>query len=242
MDYSCAVSLIDEPLNIELNALVERTAAATIELPRSYLGASIIGHECDREVQFAWWIRPLLPARVKLIFRRGHFFEAQARELLAATGFAFAAVESCGFVALDGYLQGHADGIIIAGPHLPGVYFPLPAIWEAKGLNSKNWKAVSRGGLARVFPRYAVQVALYQFYLDKTNPALITCVNADTCEVVHFALPFNAERARQAIDRAAMIIGATKRGELLPRFTTDPEDFRCAICPYRERCWQRERR
>jgi hypothetical protein len=238
MDYSQAVSLTDEPLNIEINALVERAAAAAMELPRSYLGASIIGHECDRQVQFDWWIRPLLPARVKSIFARGHFFEARMREQLVAAGFAFAPVKALEFIALDGYLQGHADGIIIAGPHLPGIYFPLPAIRECKALNAKNWRAVERDGLAKVFPRYAVQVSLYQFYLDKLNPALITCFNADTCEALHFTLPFNTDRAQRTIDRAAAIIAATRTGELLPRFTTNPEDFRCKICSHRQRCWR----
>jgi hypothetical protein len=238
MDYSQAVSLSDEPLNLELNALVERAAAATMELPRSYLGASIIGHECDRQVQFDWWIRPLLPARVKSIYARGHFFEKRMREQLVAAGFAFAPPEALEFTALDGYLQGHADGIIIAAPAVPGTYLPTPCVWECKALNAKNWRAVGRDRLAKVFPRYSVQISLYQYFLDTTNPALVTCVNGDNCEVLHFTLPFNAERARQAVDRAAAIIAATKAGELLPRFTTDPSDWRCKICSHRERCWR----
>ena len=132
MDYSQAVSLSDEPINIEINARVERAAAKAMELPRHYLGASIIGHPCDREVQFSWWVRPLLPGRVKSIFARGHFFEARMREQLIAVGFAFAPVEALEFTALDGHLRGHADGLIIAGPHLPGIYLPLPCIWEVK--------------------------------------------------------------------------------------------------------------
>ena len=209
-----------------------------MELPRSYLGASTIGHECDRQVQFDWWVRPLLPARVKLIFARGHFFEARMREQLIAAGFAFAPTEACEFVALDGYFRGHADGILIAGPHLSGIYFPLPTIWECKALNAKNWRAVSRDGLTKAFPRYSVQIWLYQFYLGKTNPALVTCFNGDTCETLHFSLSFNGERAQREIDRAARIIAATKSGELLPRFTTNPEDFRCRMCSHRERCWR----
>jgi hypothetical protein len=235
MDYSQAVDLADDPLNVEINALIERAAAATMELPRSYLGASIIGHECDRQVQFDWWVRPLLPARVKAIFARGHFFEALMREQLIAAGFAFAPSEALEFVALDGYLQGHADGVLIAAPRLPGVYLAIPCLWECKALNGKNWRAVGRDGLAKVFPRYSVQVALYQHFLGKNNPALITCVNADSCEALHFALAFNPTRVQQAIDRASTIIAATRAGELLPRFTTDPNDWRCA---HRERCWR----
>jgi hypothetical protein len=238
VDYSQAVDLADEPLNVELNALVERATAVTMELPRSYLGASIIGHECDRQVQFDWWVRPLLPARVKSIFARGHFFEARMREQLVAAGFAFASPEALEFTALDGYLQGHADGVVIAAPPLPGVYLATPCVWECKALNGKNWRAVGRDGLAKVFPRYSVQIGLYQRFLNKTNPALVTCVNADTCEALHFALAFNPMRTEQAIDRAIAIIAATRAGELLPRFTTDPNDWRCAICSHRERCWR----
>jgi hypothetical protein len=75
--------------------------------------------------------------------------------------------------------------------------------------------------------------------LDKTNPALISCVNANTCDVLHLALPFSAECARQTIDRANTIIEATRAGELLPRFTNDSNDWRCRICSHRDRCWGR---
>ena len=238
MDYNQAVGLPDEPLNIEITALVERAVAARAELPRQYLGASAIGHECWRQVQYDQWCKPLLPARVKMIFARGHFFESLAREQLVAAGFAFAPVEALEFVALDGDLRGHADGIIIAKPAMPGVYLAIPCVWEAKALNAKNFRAVARDGLVKVFPRYAVQVAVYQRFLDKLNPALVSVVNSDTCETLHFALPYSAERAQRAIDRAAVVIAANKAGELLSRFTTDPNDWRCQVCPHRTRCWR----
>ena len=209
-----------------------------MELPRSYLGASIIGHECDREVQFSSWVRPLLPARVKSIFARGHFFEARIREQLISAGFAFAPPSALEFSALDGYLQGHADGIIIAAPAMPGVYFATPCVWECKALNAKNWRAVSRDGLTKVFPRYSTQVAVYQRFLNTINPALITCANSDSCETLHFRLPFSATRAANAIERAERIIAATRIGELLPRFTNDPNDLRCRLCSHKQKCWR----
>ena len=100
--------LAREPLNVEINALIER--AATTDLPRGFLGASIVGHHCLRQIQFDWWCRPLLADRVRLIFDRGHFFEAEARRRLVAAGFMFAPPEALAFIALDGFLQGHADG------------------------------------------------------------------------------------------------------------------------------------
>jgi hypothetical protein len=236
IDFSDIGGLASQPLNIELNARVERATAAA-KLPRPYVGASVAGHECARQVQFDWFCTPDLPARVETIFARGHFFEARMREQLARAGLTFAPPEALEFVALDGCMQGHADGIVIAGPALPGAYLAFPCVWECKGLNAKNWRAVNKDGFAKTFPRYATQVALYQHFLNKPNPALVTCVNADTCEVLHFTLPFDPQRARATVERVEAIVAATRVGELLPRFTNDPKDWRCGICPHRQRCW-----
>ena len=83
-----------------------------------------------------------------------------------------------------------------------GAYLIYPLLWEHKAINAKNWRALERDGLEKTFPQYAAQVALYQAYLDITNPALFTALNADTCERLHFLVPFNAERAQLWSDRA----------------------------------------
>ena len=226
-----------EPINVELNNAIERAAATTAELPRPYLGASIIGHDCARRCQYEWWCAPELPARVRAIFDRGHHAEQRTRQQLIAAGFKFAPDEACAFSAAGGALRGHADGIIIHGPDLPGAYLIFPLIWEHKCTNAKNFRAIERDGLIKAFPQYAAQVALYQACLDVTNPALFTVTNADTCEWLHLLVPFNAERAQYWSDRAVNIIEATRAGELLPRAFDDPEDWRCRICGHRERCW-----
>jgi hypothetical protein len=214
IDYSDADAherALNEPLNVAINALIE--PAAQVELPRGFLGASIVGHHCLRQIQFDWWCKPLLADRVRLIFDRGHFFEAEARKRLIAAGFMFAPREALEFVALDGYLQGHADGIVTTGPAMPGVYLPLPCVWECKALNTKNFRAVACNGIGKVFPRYVVQVRLYQHFLNVVNPALFTCVNADSCELLHFTLPYDAASTDSWIGRAAEVIAATRQGE-----------------------------
>ena len=230
-------SLSLEPINIAVNEAIERAAATTAELPRPYLGASIVGHECARRCQYDWWCKPVLAARTREIFDRGHYFEERARRHLMAVGFKFAPPEALAFTAAGGALRGHADGIIHSGPNLPGAYLIYPLVWEHKAVNAKNWRAVERDGLEKTFPQYAAQVSLYQAYLDVTNPALFTVTNADTCEWLHFLVPFNAERAQLWSDRAVNIIEATRAGELLPRAFDDPEDWRCRICAHKERCW-----
>jgi hypothetical protein len=227
-----------EPINTAVNDAIERVAAPAMGRPREqYLGASILGHECLRRIQFDWWILPEFAARTREIFDRGHYFESRARQHLISAGFEFAPPIACEFTAVDGVMRGHADGIIIHGPGLLGADVIYPLIWEHKCLKATSYREIERDGLEKRHPNYLVQVALYQAYLNITNPALFTVTNADTCEWLHFFVPFDAERAQLWSDRAANIIAATRAGELLPRAFDDPEDWRCRVCPFRERCW-----
>ena len=83
-------------------------------------------------------------------------------------------------------MRGHADGIIIHGPDLLGAYVIYPLIWEHKALKATSYREIERDGLEKRHSNYLVQVALYQAYLNITNPALFTVTNADTCEWVQF--------------------------------------------------------
>jgi len=236
-------NLSNDPLNVAINARVEEASARkhANDRVRGYLGASLIGDECLRKIQFEWMVATAtFPARVHSIYARGHFFEAESRQLLVDAGFIFAPPEVLGFTAVDGLIAGHADGIIINTPAVPGLYLATPALWEHKALNAKNFKAVERDGLAKVFPRYAAQVVLYQNFLNVTNPALVTVTDADTCKRLYFTVPFNARRAQEASDRAVQVIEATRVGELLPRLDPTLEDFRCKMCSHRERCLRYE--
>jgi hypothetical protein len=232
-------SLSATAVNVAINDAIEQAALRAADEPRPYLGASIVGGECLRKVQFDWWCRPVHAARTREIFQRGHHFEERSRQLLIAAGFRFAPPEALSFTAVDGLLRGTADGVVIAGPSpLSGVYLDYPFLWEHKAINAKNWRALERDGLDKTFPQYAAQVALYQAYLDVTNPALFTALNADTCKRLHFFVPFDAERAQAWSDRAVTIIEATRADELLPRGFDDPQDWHCRLCSHTARCWQ----
>jgi len=232
------VNISASSISVGINAAIEQAARRNVRQPRGYLGASIVGHECARRVQYDWFCDPAHAARTYEIFERGHYFEQRSRQCLVDAGFRFAPPQALAFSVADGLLRGHADGIIIHGPDLPGTYLIYPLIWEHKALGSKGWKKLERDGLIKAFPEYAAQVALYQAYLNITNAAFFTALNADTCERIHFLVPFDAERAQAAIDRAVAIIEASRAGHLLPRFTDDADDWRCVMCSHRDRCWK----
>jgi hypothetical protein len=229
------LTLSDRPINQRVNELIER-AEPPSENCRQYLGASSIGSECLRRVQYDWMVDPVFPVRTKVIFERGHFFEELTRQNLISAGFKFGPTERLKFETAEGLFRGHADGIIIDGPQLPALCFPC--LWEHKCLKAKGWKAIERDGLVGLYGSYAGQVAVYQAYLEVTNPALFSVTNADTCERLHFSVPFDAQLAQAMSDRAVAVIKATKAGELLPRVTEDANDWRCKMCGHRERCWK----
>jgi hypothetical protein len=217
--------------------LLEEGARVDPEKTRGYLGASAVGHPCMRQVQYTWLCDPAHALRTRDIFARGHYFEAQTREHFTRAGFKFVEPDRLEFEALDGWLRGHADGIFLDGPKIPDVKYPC--LWEAKCINAKGWRSLDRDGIDKANPQYAAQVALYQQYLGvNDHPAIFTCVNADTCERLHILVPFDPEGARVWTERAQTIINATRAGELLPRFTEDPNHFRCRLCGHKERCWR----
>ena len=228
-------SLSDRPVCTAINELIEK-AAPPEENFRQYLGASSMGSECQRKIQFDWFCSSQFPARTLDIFDRGHWGEELSRRHMKAAGFDFAPDDRLQFSVCADLFRGHADGILIAGPAIPGLKFPC--VWEHKCLNAKGFRAVERDGLTGLYASYAGQVALYQFYLECPSAALFTVLNADTCERLHFLVSFDAALAQRMSDKAVRIIEATKAGELLPRITDNPDDWRCKMCGHRGRCWE----
>jgi hypothetical protein len=227
--------IANSPLNVQLNELLDRHATPRDEAERHYLGASFIGSDCLRQIQYDWQVEAEHPVRLRDIFDRGHFFEEVARQRMKAAGFAFRP-HGLGFSAADGMFQGHGDGIIDDGPALPGVAYPC--LWEHKALGQSGWRAIERDGLVKAYPKYAAQVSIYQAYLDVAdNAAIFTITNANDCTRLHVLVPFDATRAQLWSDRAVGIIKATMRGELLPRVAKLPDDWRCKMCSHRTRCW-----
>ena len=234
LDFNQA-NLSEASISVALNALIEQ-AEPPEENSRQYLGASAIGAECLRKIQYDWQVDPAHPTRVRDIFRRGHLLEELTRQHLIRAGFTFAPEERLAFRSAGGLFRGHADGIITTGPELPGVGYPC--LWEHKALGDRGWRALEHDGVEQAYPQYAAQVWIYQAYLDVAEqPAIFTAFNANTCERVHVLVPFNAEQAQAWSDRAITVIEATRAGELLPRAYDDPKDWRCRMCGHATRCW-----
>ncbi|WP_392390560.1 MULTISPECIES: PD-(D/E)XK nuclease family protein [Nitrosomonas] len=211
---------------------------------RQYLGASRLGIACERALQYEYAQAPVdygreTQGQMLRIFERGHIMEECMVQWLCTAGFDLRTRkpngEQFGFSVVDGRLQGHIDGVVVAGPE----GFAYPALWENKCLGNKSWRELEKKRLAVAKPVYAAQIALYQAYLElHEHPALFTALNADTMEIYAELVPFDAALAQRMSDRASKVISATEAGELLPRSFADSTHFECKFCPYAKRCWQ----
>ena len=250
LDYNHRPSFADL-----VNAAVDHalTADQATRPPRDYLGGSRLGHACERALQFEFTATPKdegqdFRGQSLRIFAIGHALEDLAVTWLRGAGFDLYTRKGnrpdggqFGFSVAGGRIRGHVDGIIAAGPE--GFGLAVPALWECKTMNAKNWRACVKDGVTRSKPVYAAQIAVYQAYMEGTvpgisaAPAVFTAINKDTAEMHHELVPFDADLAQRMSDRGVRILQATDAGELLSRVATTPDFFECRFCPWSARCW-----
>lgn len=223
-------------------ALLDAAMTRRTEAKRSYLGASDIGEPCARQLQYDYLGTPRdegsdFSAKTLRVFHRGHQAEEWMIQWIRAAGFTLKTEKNgkqFGFSDCDDRFKGHIDGVLIEGPD----GFKFPALWENKCVNSKGFAKLQRHGVAKAYPKYAAQIAVYQAYMQLAeNPAIFTAVNADTMEIYTEAVPFNLQLAQESIDRAAKVLEAVDHGETLPRASDDPESFVCKFCVFKGACW-----
>ena len=250
LDFNPRPSMADR-----INTLVDAALIAEREAtpPRTYLGASRLGHACERALQFEFAGAPKdegadFRGQTLRIFEIGHQLEDLAIRWLRAAGIDLYTRkgnrpdgEQFGFSVAGGRIRGHVDGIIADAPAALGLR--TPALWECKTMNAKNWRACVKDGVTVSKPVYAAQIAIYQAYMEATvpgisaAPALFTAINKETAELHHELVPFDAALAQRMSDRAVRILQATDAGDLLPRIAASRDFFECRFCAHAGRCW-----
>ena len=238
----------NERFSAAINAAMEAQNQA--QARREYLGASRLGEECARMLQYEYTGAPKsrqFPGEDLRIFDRGHAGEAAMSKRLRLAGFEIVTETQrggqLGFETAGGRIKGHTDGIITAAP----ADFPMqvPAVWEHKVLGNKAWTATAKNGVRSEKPVYAGQIATYQVYFEgkfnlplTKNPALFTAENADNGQLYAELVPFDPRLAQECSDRGVQVIQATDAGETLPRAYNSPDFYLCKFCDYAERCWR----
>ena len=128
--------------------------------PRTYLGASIIGHPCNRRLWYGFrgCLDEAFPSRILRLFETGHREEERLLSDLRAAGYEVLARnprtrKQFEVVSFAGLFQGHLDGLIRIG----GEWFVL----EIKTSSSKAFRAVKKHGVGHEKPEHYAQIQIY---------------------------------------------------------------------------------
>ena len=236
LDFNRAI-VSETPLNLAINELIEQ-AEPPEENVRQYLGASSIGSECLRKIQYDWLCDPAAPdadARhlcARALLRGGEPAASYPRRL------SLRAAERASLSRRRRAVSRPRRRHSARRPRAARRRLSVP-LGTQMPRRARAGATLERDGLEKAYPHYAAQVWIYQAYLDVTeHPALFTAINADTCERLHL-LRAVRRRARAGLVRPRR---HGDRGDARRRtaaaVTDDPQDWRCKMCGHRERCWR----
>ena len=69
------------------------------------------------------------------------------------------------------------------------------------------------------------------------NAAVLTGVQKESAVMHHEFIKFDDETANRYVKRAFDIIDKTKKKQLMPRISSDRNNFECKYCSWQTRCW-----
>lgn len=207
--------------------------ALAVDKPRRYIGASIVGNDCNALLALSLRGFPdnPVPPRIKRIFQDGHAIELVIIRDLRMAGLTIEEVDTktgkqFEFHACGGHVLGHCDGIISdkgIGRH---------TILEAKSMNNNKFELFSEVGVKHSHPMYYAQVQL-MMGLSGFQRSLIVAYNKNNsmykAEEVEFK-PFYYSYLLTKIDIAM-------NGEAV-RVSKDRADWRCKTCFKHDSCWE----
>lgn len=215
---------------------------------RPHLGASVIGHECDRFLwmSFRWSQRASLGrkeadhrGRTLRLFERGNREELWLAEDLRRAGFELWTHDEdsldkdgnprqFGGRWLEGHIGSAVDGVIIGLIEDP----KTPHVWECKTTTSKGYKDLVKKGVRMSKPVHFVQMQIGMLATGLTK-AYYTAVAKDTDDFHQEVVHLDKALAEQQIRRAELAVLESRPA---PRIGEDGDSWPCKMCNVRDVC------
>jgi hypothetical protein len=215
-----------------IQALIDKYHEDNQEKPRPHMGASILGHPCDRWLwlSFRMAVVERFPGRILRLFRRGQDEEAKVVADLRILGLS---VQKTGTnqarVDFGSHVSGSVDGIIEHGlPEAPDTKHIL----EIKTHSKKSFDNLLKDGVEKSKPMHYVQMQMYMAGMN-LDRALYFAVCKDDDRIYTERIKLNKSLAQRFIDRGHRLVKADR---MPPPVSTDPTWFECRFCPAHEFC------
>lgn len=186
---------------------------------RDHLGASLLGHRCDRYLwlTFRWALNPKHDGKQLRLFGRGDREEPELIKNLEDAGMMVAGVcpateRQWGFQ--DGHVAGSADAIIYG---VPGKDPDQPHLGEFKTHNLKSFTYLKQKRVRSAKPEHFAQMQVYMHKLG-LDAGLYVAVCKDNDDIYVEVIDYDRSYAEKRMVRAQAIVDAE---EPPPRLTMD---------------------
>lgn len=215
------------------HAAVLRWWAAKPDGHRAHLGASLIGHPCDRSLwlTFRWAERQQFDGRLRRLFSTGQREEARVAEELRGIGCTVHADDGQGqfrVAACSGHFGGSMDGVVLGVPEAPKTWHVL----EVKTFNAKTFKELQSKGVRVAKPMHWAQMQTYMHLAD-LDRALYYAVCKDSDDLHIERVQHEPAEAQMLVRRAQRVIDADTPPA---RISADPAWFECKWCHFHPLC------
>ncbi len=231
-----------KPLNKTAIAIYGRHEKDKDDWRREHLGASLIGHACNRYLwyQFRWASDPKIKGRMLRLFERGQREEDWIVEELRATGMRVEVSDRDGlpntdgsypqwrFEEFGGHFGGSIDGAILGVPEAKVTWHLL----EVKTSNDKRFKTLEKDGVKKSNPQHFAQMQIYMHALTLTR-ALYVCVSKNDDYIYTERIKYDEPEAYSILAKAKRIIDSD---DPLTRISEDPAWFKCKWCDHQPHC------
>ena len=206
--------------------LIDQAHEARVEKPRPHMGASTLGHPCERWLwlSFRWAVQPRFSGRVLRLFRRGQMEEATIVSDLRAIGMDIRSTGSSqSRVDFGCHVSGSIDGIIETGvPDAPAKRH----IAEFKTHSRKSFDNLVKNGVEKSKPMHYVQMQIYMAGKE-IDRALYFAVCKDDDSIYTERVRYDKAIAEKAIERGKRI---ALDDRMPPPLSTDPSWYQCKWC------------
>ena len=199
--------------SLTVRAIWAAVEAAQDRSERTYLGASVLGDECERKLwlAFRWAYEPeWFDGRKLSIFETGHRWEARLVDLLRLGGLHVNEVDpATGEQYLVRFAGGHAGG------HLDGEAEGVPEapkkrhVFEAKSHNDKSYRELLRLKVQKAKPVHYAQMQVYM-HLRGLERALYVAVNKNDDDIYSERVEYDPSLALALVAKAERIVTAPK--------------------------------
>jgi len=229
---------LPEPQNSTRTAIFKHYEKTADRQGRPHLGASEIGHDCDRYLWLSFrWAKPAdFDGRMLRLFDSGNHQEPRLIADLRAIGVEVSDRDADGkqwsFDAVGGHFGGSMDAAVLGLPEAPKTW----SVAEFKTANAKSFAVMTKKGVKESQPKHWQQMQLYMGWSGMKR-AIYIVVNKDNDDIYTERIEFDKDAFDQAIQRAERIITSPEPAVTI---ADSAEGFTCKFCRFKNQCYGTE--